>query len=360
MSVPHFFFHERMLAYDFGPRHPLQQGRLLRAMEVLKHWTDLECIDPGPGQEQDVLRVHDPKYVRFVEGLPTGDEDRLWEYGFGGGDTPPFPGVYRASLDYTAGAVEAARAVNWGAPLAFSLAGGLHHARRAQASGFCVFNDCAVACSVLRERFERVAYVDIDLHHGDGVQWIFYEDPTVLTYSIHESGRSLYPGTGFVEETGAGFTKVNLPMAAGTTGEVWLDAVTQTLPLALERFGAQAVVLQMGCDAHTADPLGHLQVSVQDWLGAVELVKGTRLPTVALGGGGYDQRNVPRMWAAAVATLSGVTVPDHLPDGWTNPWGGREVLDPQMHCPRRHGAEEALRAVAGVRKNLEQLQPGGG
>jgi len=331
VTVPHFYFHERMLAYDFGPRHPLQPDRVRRFLALLTHFMpDLVTIDPGPGRVEDVLRVHAPEYVDFVSRLPAeGDAEARFTFGFGS-DTPPFVGIHQSALDYTAGAVAASRAVCNGAPLAFSMAGGLHHARRAQASGFCTYNDCAVACSILRERFDRVAYVDIDLHHGDGVQWIYYDDPTVMTYSVHETGRSLYPGTGFVEETGAAFTKVNLPLLAGTTGPVWLDAVMRTLLPAFERFQPQAVVLQMGCDAHMTDPLGHLEVSVQDWLGAVRLVQEFGLPTVALGGGGYDQNNVPRMWTAAVLTLLGWSEEQFgdMPDGFLNPWGTPSLLDP--------------------------------
>lgn len=356
VPIDHFYFHERMLAYDFGPRHPLQPDRVRRFLTVLRSFVpDLECLDPGPGDVADVLRVHAPEYVEFVSRLPEhGDAEERFSFGFGS-DTPPFPGIHQAALDYTAGAVAAARAVCAGAPLAFSMAGGLHHARRAQASGFCTYNDCAVACSVLRERFDRVAYVDIDLHHGDGVQWIFYDDPTVLTYSVHETGRSLYPGTGFVDETGAGFTKVNVPLLAGTTGEVWLDAVMRTLIPFFERFQPQAVVLQMGCDPHVCDPLGHLEVSVQHWLGAVETVRDLELPMVALGGGGYEQKNVPRMWTAAVLTLLGWPAKDlgDLPDGFLNPWGTASVLDPEERI--QQGGPSAETVIDDVLMNLARM-----
>lgn len=356
VPIPHFYFHERMLAYDFGPRHPLQPERVRRFLRLLGSYVpDLQCINPGPGEVSDVLRVHAPEYVDFVARLPDGgDAEERFTYGFGS-DTPPFPGIHQAALDYTAGAAAAARAVCAGAPLAFSMAGGLHHARRAQASGFCTYDDCAVACSVLRDRFDRVAYIDIDLHHGDGVQWIFYDEPTVMTYSVHETGRSLYPGTGFVDETGAGFTKVNVPLQAGTTGEEWLEAVTRTLGPAVERFRPQALVFQMGCDPHLTDPLGHLEVSVQHWLGAVKLVRDLGLPTVALGGGGYDQKNVPRMWTGAVLTLLGWDDAEFgdMPEGFENPFGTRSLLDPEDLV--RRGGPSAKATVEAVLANVEQM-----
>ncbi|MBS1713738.1 MAG: acetoin utilization protein AcuC [Armatimonadetes bacterium] len=309
------FFHDvRAESYDFGPQHPLRPERLSRTMALLRHVAPgLEVHVPPPATRADALRVHSEAYVEAVEALGADPKARGGAaYGFGPGDNPPFTGMYEAALHYSAAAAEGARRVADGLPLACAITGGLHHARREEASGFCIFNDPAIACSILRDRFDRVAYVDIDLHHGDGVQWIFYDDPSVLTYSVHESGRTLYPGTGFVRESGAGQTKVNVPLAAGTSGDVWADAVARTLPAALEAFLPQAVVFQTGADPHVLDPLGHLEVLAQDWLDVVRLVKSFGLPTVMVGGGGYERTTVPRMWTAAVLTMSGIDFDDRL------------------------------------------------
>lgn len=333
---PPFFYHPRMMAYDFGPQHPLKPVRLQRTVELLESF-GWQSVDPGLGAVEDVARVHDPAYVATVqsasEDLNSVPRDLLFSAGFGAGDNPAFPGMFEASLAYVAGSAEAARAVRDGASLAFGIAGGLHHARRAQASGFCVFNDCAVACSILRERFDRVAYVDIDVHHGDGVQWIFFEDPTVLTCSIHQDGRTLYPGTGSVNEIGAGGSSVNVPLMPGTTGDTWLWAFREGILPFVERFQPQAIVLQMGCDAHVTDPLARIRCTVQEWLEAVRIVRDLKLPLVALGGGGYDLDNVPRMWTSACLTLARQ---DHAID---------QFFDAELPQPREQGREAAEATV---------------
>lgn len=366
--VPNFFYHPRMLAYDFGPQHPLRPERLRRAVELLKRLTGVEPIDPGEGDPADVLRVHDPEFVDVVREI-SNPEDRsaradartlpseVARFGFSFGDTPPFRGMFEASLAYVAGSVEAAKRVREGASLAFNLSGGLHHARRAEASGFCVFNDAAVAIDVLLERFERVAYVDIDVHHGDGVQWIWYEDPRVLTCSIHESGRYLYPGTGFVEETGASFTSVNVPLAPNTTGDAWLWAFEEGVLPALRQFEPKAIVLQMGTDVHFTDPLAHLRVAAQDWLSAVRCIRDLGVPIVAVGGGGYALKAVPRMWAAACMTLAGIEYADALPQDLAEAWEMPTFHDPFPPGPAGSGRAEAERAVAALREKVHPNVP---
>ncbi len=258
--LDHFYYSPEILNYDFGPSHPLKPERLRRTIALLELY-GVEPIDPGIGLIEDLLRVHSNEYVGAVQLLSQGKTNvRPYDHGFGSGDNPQFPGMYEAALAYCSASAQAAKAVRDGAKLAFSIGGGLHHARRDRASGFCIFDDPAIACHILLERFERVAYVDIDVHHGDGVQWIFYGEPRVLTCSIHEDGRTLFPGTGGLEETGVEFTSFNVPIAARTSGDVWLDAFRQTIPAALEAFGTEAIVLQMGTDAHFLDPLAPLEM----------------------------------------------------------------------------------------------------
>jgi len=359
MPAP-FFYHPRMLGYDFGPQHPLKPERLRRTIQLLERY-GIEPIDPGEGDPADAERMHSPEYVRAVRHLSHSIVEHACQiersewiqfgmpFGFGSGDNPPFAGMFEASLAYLAGTVEAAKRVLDGAPLAFNLSGGLHHGQEAKASGFCIFNDPAIAVHILKPKFQRVAYVDIDLHHGDGVQWLWYDDPEVLTYSIHQDPRAFYPGTGFVHETGAAFTSVNVPLAPGTTGEVWLDAFERTALPALERFQPGAIVLQMGTDAHFMDPLGHLEASAQDWLEAVVRIRDLGLPTVAVGGGGYNLKTVPRMWASAVLTLERMeyeyAVPKDLAEEWAMPTYRDE--DP----PRGKGAHVANSVVEWLTEN---------
>ena len=305
---------------------------------------------PRQATYEDLCRAHSSEYVDVVRQLDTDihalDRGNLGRWGFHSTDTPPFLGMYNASRAYVSGTVNAATDVRDGARLAFGIAGGLHHAHRSAASGFCVFNDPAIACSILRDSFERVAYIDIDLHHGDGVQGIFYDDPSVLTCSIHESGASLFPGTGFVDERGADGSAVNVPLEAGTTGDVWLWAFESGLMKMVERFGPEAIVLQMGTDAHFLDPLGNLEVSAQEWLAAVQLVKDLALPIVAVGGGGYEQSCVPRMWAAAVMTLAGIDFSDEMPDSTPPDWGMTRFFDQHLPSPRDRGKAAAESVVA--------------
>ncbi|MBI1755786.1 MAG: acetoin utilization protein AcuC [Fimbriimonas ginsengisoli] len=335
MAQAPVFYDPRMLAYDFGPVHPLRPERLRRAMELLGR-LDVLHTDPGLGMSEDVLRVHSPRYIEAVRRF-SGQPASASGFGFDGLDNPPFEGMFEASLAYVGGTAAAARAVLGGESVAISLSGGLHHAHRERASGFCIFNDPAIAISILRERFERVAYIDIDVHHGDGVQGLFFADPTVLTCSIHEEGASLFPGTGWVNETGASGTAVNVPLEAGTTGDVWLWAFRHAILPTVEAFAPGAIVLQMGTDAHFLDPLAHLDVAAQDWLEAVRAVKGLGLPIVAVGGGGYNLTTVPRMWAAATLTLLGRAAPDRLPDDLAAAWGTTSFFDAEPPGPSGRG-----------------------
>jgi acetoin utilization protein AcuC len=347
MMVPNFFYHPRLMNYDFGPRHPLKPVRLARTTTLLKSFVpSVEFIDPGFANAEDILRVHSEEYFEFVRTVGEGraSKEDLFSFGFGSVDTPPFPGIFEASLAYCGGAVRAAECLVRGDSLAFNIAGGLHHAQRDRASGFCVFNDPAVSLELLKARFSKLLYVDIDLHHGDGVQAIFENDPDVVTLSIHESGKTLYPGTGFVEETGAGSAVVNLPMEAKTTGDTWLWAFSEVFPRVVDFFNPEAIVLQMGCDPHFNDPLGHLRVSVQEWLGAVELVRGAGLPILACGGGGYELGNVPRMWSAAVLALAGLEVPEVAPEEIPEEWGVSKIFDPEP-LERGHGLAYAQEVV---------------
>lgn len=339
-----------MTAYDFGPQHPLKPVRLSRTVALLEACVPgFVAIDPGPGSVVDILRVHSKEYVEVVRAVSDDAtfmcREEMWPWGFGTSDNPVFEGMFEASLAYVAGTVRAAEAVREGARLAFGIAGGLHHAQRSRASGFCVFNDPAISCSILREKYDRVAYVDIDLHHGDGVQALFFDDPTVMTCSIHETGRRLYPGTGFVEERGAGDTSVNVPLEPFTTGDVWVWAFEQGVMPALRAFDPGAIVLQMGTDPHFLDPLGHLNVAAQEWLEAVRLVQSLGLPIVAVGGGGYELSCVPRMWASAVMTLSGVEYDDAIPTSIPREWGMKTFSDHELPQPRNQGRAEAERVI---------------
>src|SRR5438105_6450438 len=278
-----------------------------------------ELVPPRVADDAELALCHAKDYVDLVRtlsepGLRDGvDWAEIAAGGFAIPDNPIADGMHEACATVVGGSLVAAEAVHSGAALhAFNPAGGLHHAARTSASGFCVYNDVAVAVAWLRGQGHRVACVDVDVHHGDGTQALFYSDPDVLTVSLHESGRYLFPGTGFPNECGVGSARgasANLPLAPYTWDEPWLAAFEATVPPLLRAFRPTVLVTQDGCDSHFLDPLAHLQTSTAIWprVGrrfhelAHELCEGR---WVATGGGGYAIREVvPRAWTLLFAEM---------------------------------------------------------
>lgn len=348
-----FLYTDAFLAYDLGGKHPLQQRRLQlvdRKLESLGAFAHITRVTPTEATENILAHVHTKEYLEVVRRASTpGHGLDVRRFGLGPGDTPAFPGMWEASCLYAGGSVDAAKLVLSGeAEIAFNVAGGLHHAHPGKAHGFCVFNDLALAITTFLEAgLERVMYVDIDVHHGDGVQVCHWEDPRVLTLSLHEAGRWLFPGTGGVEETGgenAPGSAINVPYAPYSGDEIWWHGFEQVVPEAFTRFAPQALVLQLGADAHFADPLAHLQVTSRTWLRAVEtlLELGKDIPVVVTGGGGYNIATVERLWTLVTLTCAGLPCPDTLHD--------REVpqLDAEQQRTARVYLESQLDALRGA------------
>jgi acetoin utilization protein AcuC len=333
--------------YDFGPEHPLRPVRLELTMALAGQLGVLDGADivaPIPADDATLQLTHDPAYIAAVRAAPADFPRRLAaRYGLGNGDNPIFDRMHEAAALVTGASVQAAAAVWEGrAEHAVNISGGLHHAMRDHASGFCVYDDPAVAIAwLLAHGAQRVAYVDLDVHHGDGVQASFYDDPRVLTVSLHETGRTLFPGTGFPDETGDGEgrgTSINVALPPGTADAGWLRAVAAVVPGALRAFRPEILVTQHGCDTHELDPLAHLdctvdgQVTAYRWMHALahELTGGK---WVALGGGGYDwARVVPRAWTHLIATACGRELSGPTPDDWqalVAERAGREGFAPQ-------------------------------
>lgn len=357
MSIPLFFYSDALLGYDMGPQHPLRPRRLRMTFDLLESYgllgSSVEVVAPRLAEFEEVAEVHDRDYLEMINKLDPGEPVRgMQRYGFGGGDNPIFEGIYGASLLYTGASADAAQAILDGAGggrVAFNISGGLHHAHYDRAAGFCVLNDCAVALTRLRRKYARVAYVDIDVHHGDGVQELFYTDPTVLTVSLHESGNTLFPGTGFVQEVGEGSGEgysINLPFAPGTTDEIWLEAWREAALPILKAFDPEAIVLQMGTDTHELDPLAHLDLTAQGWLAAVKDVRDLGKPIVAVGGGGYNLTTVPRMWTLAVAALTGAELPDEIPASYPHRTAGLLTLTDHTASAAGGRASNSARAFA--------------
>ena len=258
---------DRLAEYDFGPGHPLAPIRVQLAMRLAAEFglfapAHVSILTPvEPVDDDAILRVHEPEYVRAVQAASSDPHFYDAARGLGTDDDPVFPGMHQASCRIAGASLTAARAVHSGeVEHAVNLAGGLHHALPGAAEGFCVYNDIAVAIAwLLDQGVERVAYLDVDVHHGDGVQAIFWNDPRVLTISIHESPRTLFPGTGFPTETGgpdAPGTAVNIAVPAGTNDQGWLRALHGVVPDVLAAFAPQVLVSQHGVDTHFEDPAG--------------------------------------------------------------------------------------------------------
>jgi acetoin utilization protein AcuC len=320
-----------LVEYDHGPQHPLRPVRVMLTRELIAAYGLLD----GPAEEVparvaddgELRLVHTESYIDAVKQAGEGEPGDWWRFGLGPGDNPIFPKMHEASARVAGGSLVAAEAVLTGeADHTFNPAGGLHHAMPERASGFCVYDDPAIAIARLLERgVERIAYVDVDVHHSDGPQAIFYRDPRVLTISIHESGRYLFPGTGFTDERGAGEaegTAVNVPLPPYTADEGWLRAFREVVPPLVRAWGPDVLVTQLGCDTHHTDPLAHLALSTIAYRTSAGILHelahsaaGGRW--VATGGGGYQwARVVPRAWTIYFAEMSEREVPDRVPDQW--------------------------------------------
>jgi acetoin utilization protein AcuC len=333
-----------IVAYDHGPDHPLKPVRVRLTRELIRAYGLVGTgaateISPQMATDEELRLVHTERYLDAVKRAGQGERGDWFRFGFGPGDNPIFPGMHEASARVAGASVVAAEAVLDGtADHAFNPAGGLHHAMPERASGFCVYDDPAIAIAwLLSQGVERIAYVDVDVHHGDGPQAIFWDDPRVLTISIHESGRYLFPGTGFADERGGGRaegTKANVPLPPYTSDRGWLEAFDAVVQPKVRGFRPDVLVTQLGCDTHHSDPLAHLALSTGAYGRAAEALHelahqaaGGRW--VATGGGGYQwARVVPRAWTIYFAAMVDRSVPDDIPTEWLDvaaDAGGRDI-----------------------------------
>ena len=334
-----FVYRAEYAAYGFDPPHPLRRERFRAALDLL----EAAGLAPRPDESvvaraatrQELELIHRPEYISAVEALSNPGSDATesaQQWGLGAGDTPAFPGLHEAAAFVAGGTLEAVEGVLEGRwRHAFNPAGGLHHAFADHASGFCIYNDAAIAISAARRRHPslRVLYLDFDAHHGDGVQAAFYADPAVVTLSFHEAGLHLFPGTGHVHELGDGNargTSLNLPVEPDTEDRSWLECLGTLLPAVGAWAVPDLVVSQHGCDSHLFDPLSHLRLSTRALAAQATVAHGLAHRYadgrwVALGGGGYDWlRVVPRSWAFVWSEMSGRPLPSALPAGWLERW----------------------------------------
>jgi len=315
-----FLYHHDYLDYNFGPNHPLKPKRYKETFELLQRLGifngKVKHYEPSHASEEDLMLVHSQEYIQNVKKKCQEGTGYL-DYG----DTPARKGVYEASCAKVGGSILGADLIMQGdAEHAFNVGGGLHHATRNNAAGFCVFNDVAIAARYLQQRqgLKRIVIVDVDGHHGDGTQWTFYKEP-ILTISLHRYGRNLlgsfYPGTGSVDEAGEGEGKgysVNVPLPQGTFDEAYIEAFNEIVPPLIEKYKPDILLNQFGVDTHYQDPLVGLSLTTKSFVKISSTLhklahKTSQGRYLIFGGGGYEPSNVARCWALMFITVAGVT-----------------------------------------------------
>ncbi|MEM0240192.1 MAG: acetoin utilization protein AcuC [Candidatus Nezhaarchaeales archaeon] len=325
MSKVGIVYSDVYLNYNFGHGHPLNPYRVKLFFDLIKHYgllQELDHVEPRMASEDELMLVHSREYVDKVK--------RLSEKGYGMldfGDTPAFKGMFEASCYIVGGTLVAVDMVMSGkCEHAFNPGGGLHHASHDKGAGFCVFNDVAIAVRYLLNKWKvkKVMVLDIDVHHGDGTQWILYSEPRALKVDFHESGLYLYPGTGFVDEMGEGegygFT-VNVPLPPRTYDDAYLYAFKEIVPTLTEEFKPDVIVHQCGVDTHFEDPLAHLALTTKSYAEIAEIMhelahKVAGGKYIMVGGGGYNVATVARAWTIMLSKVIGVELPDEIPREW--------------------------------------------
>lgn len=358
-----FIYSEEFETFTYSPTHPLKPIRYRLMYELanayklfqLPHTT---LVSPEPCTEEDLATVHSVDYIDAVKcGTECVPEWMMLGFGLGTEDNPIFPEVFRGQQIGVGASLHAAKLVNSGEyDVAFNIAGGQHHAFKNRASGFCYFNDVAVAIWYLLNQGYRVAYIDIDAHHGDGVQDMFYRTNRVLNISIHESGQYLFPWTGFEREQGLGDGEgytLNIPLLPYSDDEVFWRAFNDIVPEALDLFQPDVLVTQLGVDTHQTDPLTTLSVTTHGFCRVVKALKSLSPGKwVALGGGGYDVLHVPRAWTLAWAIMNEAEVRNALPENYL-----RFAVQAVNMNGTRTLHDEPVRLDSAIRqRNLEALE----
>jgi acetoin utilization protein AcuC len=350
---------ERYVDYDYGPAHPLKIARLRLTYELMRAYgllslPSMRLIETHEASGEELSIFHTRDYLdilqRSSQGSPVGD---AWLYGLGPGDNPIFEGLWEWSLMATGASIQCAQLVAEGEiDVAFNIAGGLHHAFEDRASGFCYVNDPVIAILRLLERGKRVAYIDIDAHHGDGVQRAFYRTNRVMTISLHENGAFLFPGSGYEHETGEaegeGFS-VNVPLHPVTGDDTYVWAFEEVVLPLVRGFEPEVIVTQLGVDTFYGDPLAHLCLTTHGFTAVIERLKALSIPWIALGGGGYDVTNVAKAWTLAWAVMNGVELSDNLPEDFEEigrelGFGGSSLRDSPLTIPEERSREARMEA----------------
>jgi len=317
-------YSDALLQYEFKKDHPLKPDRLNLTYHLSKHLgliDKVKVLEPTPALRQELELFHSPEFIDAVE--DSGKNNNIHpRYGLGTSDNPIFPLIHDAGARYVGATLDAMRAIMNGASNAFCISGGLHHAHKSAASGFCIYNDVAIAIKMLQQKkTRRVLYFDFDAHHGDGVQNAFYNSKDVMTISVHQTGKTLFPGTGFIYETGSaegvGYS-VNVPLLPGAGTPELIRVFDEVVVPLFESFKPDLLVTQMGVDGHYLDPLANLTYTSHGFETIVRKLRDMssnicKLGWLAVGGGGYHPVNVARLWTLFLAVMLDEDVPHEMP-----------------------------------------------
>jgi len=324
-------YSETLLNYEFSEDHPLKSERLqltYSLSKILGLIDKVDLLEPALATRADLELFHS---IDFIDAVHRAGEtlNPEYKYGLGTPDNPVFPQIYVTGERYVGATLDGMKKIIAGSSSAFCISGGLHHAHRNAASGFCIFNDVAIAINYLKKKKGndiRCLYFDFDAHHGDGVQNAFYRDKNVLTISIHQTGKTLFPGTGFVYETGGvegiGYS-VNIPLMPGAGSPELIETFNEIIVPLFEAYEPDLLVTQLGVDGHYMDPLANLSYTSH---GYETVVRGLRdlsakicsLGWLAVGGGGYHPANVARLWTLFLAIMLDEKVPKDVPEEFRN------------------------------------------
>lgn len=318
-------YSDALLGYEFKKDHPLKPDRLKLTYLLSKElglFDKVREIEPTLASRQELELFHTPEFIDAVEdsGINNNAHPR---FGLGTSDNPIFPQIHDTGARYVGATLDAMRAMIDGASNAFCISGGLHHAHQSEASGFCIYNDVAIAIKLLqKKRDARVLYFDFDAHHGDGVQNAFYQSKDVMTISVHQTGKTLFPGTGFVYETGGaegvGYS-VNIPLGPGAGTPELIRVFEEIVVPMFESFKPDLLVSQLGVDGHYLDPLAHLTYTSHGFETVLRKLRDMSskmcdVGWLAVGGGGYHPVNVARLWSLFLAVMLDEKVPKKIPD----------------------------------------------
>jgi acetoin utilization protein AcuC len=362
--------------YDLGAGHPFDPRRVEMMLDLLKEYgLSIETLEPEPVKPDELLPIHDETFIQIIEAVSRGEKIlNLEEYGLGTLDNPVAIGMAEGARFQVGGTLLGARLLLQNkAKKILQLGGGFHHARFNKAEGFCIYNDLALAINEMIKTGWHVLYLDIDAHHGDGVQEIFYSDENVMTISLHESGEYLFPGTGWIHELGKGMgrgLKLNLPLEPFTEGDSFIEVFEGIVPKALSWFKPDAIIVQAGVDAHYSDALADLMLTSFDFqkifTRIIELAdkfsNGKILFTL---GGGYSFTAAPRIWTILLFTLFNLNIPNFLPLSWINRWKQKanlkipsslhDLLPAYDLIPRKLEIEKYNRAL--IQRLLDAVSP---